>query len=63
MAHPVCNFKLVLLGDSGVGKSCLVLKFVRGEYFQDNPPTLGGIDIFLFKLLLFLKLLNCQKLQ
>ncbi|XLU72741.1 hypothetical protein S245_031794, partial [Arachis hypogaea] len=24
--------KLVLLGDSGVGKSCIVLRFVRGQF-------------------------------
>lgn len=26
------NFQLVLLGDSGVGKSCIVLRFVRGQF-------------------------------
>jgi len=24
--------QLVLLGDSGVGKSCIVLRFVRGQF-------------------------------
>ena len=27
------HFKLVLLGDSAVGKSCLVVRFVRDEVF------------------------------
>lgn len=27
-----CGMQLVLLGDSGVGKSCIVLRFVRGQF-------------------------------
>lgn len=28
-----CGYvQLVLLGDSGVGKSCIVLRFVRGQF-------------------------------
>jgi len=27
-----CCVQLVLLGDSGVGKSCIVLRFVRGQF-------------------------------
>lgn len=42
MALPTFNFKLVLLGDSGVGKSCLVIRFVKDE-FTGSLPTLGGI--------------------
>lgn len=40
--HPICDtdiafasklhLQLVLLGDSGVGKSCIVLRFVRGQF-------------------------------
>ena len=36
------QFKLVLLGESGVGKSCLVLRFVRGEFSDDQVTTIGG---------------------
>lgn len=36
------NHKLVLLGDSGVGKSCLVVRFVRDEFFEFQEPTIGG---------------------
>ena len=37
-----CHFKLVLLGNAGVGKSCLVLRFVRNEFFEDQETTIGG---------------------
>jgi len=30
----VASHKLVLLGDTNVGKSCLVVRFARGEYFD-----------------------------
>lgn len=38
----VCHFKLVLLGDSAVGKSCLVVRFVRDEFMENQEPTIGG---------------------
>ena len=37
----VRHLKLVLLGDSSVGKSCLVLRFVRDE-FTEQEPTIGA---------------------
>ena len=43
MAAPkVFQFKLVLLGDSAVGKSSLVLRFVRGQFFEYQEATIGG---------------------
>ena len=36
------HFKLVLLGDSAVGKSCLVVRFVRDEFFEYQEPTIGA---------------------
>ncbi|URE00183.1 ras-related protein RABC2a-like [Musa troglodytarum] len=34
------SFKILLIGDSGVGKSCLIQSFM--SHFVDNrPPTLG----------------------
>jgi len=38
----VHHFKLVLLGDTAVGKSCLVVRFVRDEFFEFQEPTIGG---------------------
>jgi hypothetical protein len=36
------HFKLVLLGNAGVGKSCMVLRFVRNEYVADQDSTVGA---------------------
>lgn len=41
-ANRVFHFKLVLLGDSAVGKSCLVVRFVRDEFFEFQEPTIGA---------------------
>jgi small GTP-binding protein len=42
MSTPVRHYKLVLLGDSAVGKSCLVVRFVRDEFFEFQEPTIGA---------------------
>jgi len=34
-------FKVVLIGDSGVGKSNLLSRFTRGEFNQDSKSTIG----------------------
>ncbi len=34
-------FKLLLIGDSGVGKSCLLLRFADDTYTQDYISTIG----------------------
>lgn len=41
-AGRVFQFKLVLLGDSAVGKSSLVLRFVRGQFFEYQESTIGA---------------------
>jgi small GTP-binding protein len=35
------SLKIVVVGDSGVGKTCLLLRFVRDEWEPDCQPTLG----------------------
>lgn len=40
-------FKLLLIGDSGVGKSSLLLRFTS-DSFEDLSPTIGAVlDPFL----------------
>jgi len=36
------QFKLVLLGDSAVGKSSLVLRFVKKQFFEFQESTIGA---------------------
>lgn len=46
-SNRVCHFKLVLLGDTAVGKSCLVVRFVRDEFFEyqvRRSSTTGTYD-------------------
>jgi hypothetical protein len=38
----VLNYKLVLLGDSAVGKSSVVERFVKNEFYQYQNPTIGS---------------------
>lgn len=41
-SNRVCHFKLVLLGDTAVGKSCIVVRFVRDEFYEFQEPTIGA---------------------
>ena len=41
--NKICQFKLVLLGESAVGKSSLVLRFVKGQFHEYQESTIGGI--------------------
>jgi GTPase SAR1 family protein len=45
----IFTLQLVLLGDSGVGKSCIVLRFVRGQFDPTSKVTemLLDLDAFL----------------
>lgn len=36
------KYKLVLLGDTSVGKSCIVLRLVRDEFYNFQEPTIGS---------------------
>ncbi|KAK4590614.1 hypothetical protein RGQ29_020964 [Quercus rubra] len=45
MAKPgnkIIQAKLVLLGDMGTGKTSLVLRFVKGQFFDNQEPTIGA---------------------
>jgi len=41
-ANKSFQFKLVLLGDSAVGKSSLVLRFVKKQFFEYQESTIGA---------------------
>ncbi|KAJ5071690.1 ras-related protein rab-5c [Anaeramoeba ignava] len=36
------QLKLVLLGESAVGKSSIVLRFCKGQFFSNQEPTIGA---------------------
>lgn len=46
-SNKICQFKLVLLGESAVGKSSLVLRFVKGQFHDYQESTIGGEVSFL----------------
>jgi Ras-related protein Rab-5C len=35
-----------LLGDSGVGKSSLALRFIKNQFVENSEPTIGGALFF-----------------
>ena len=39
---PQYQYKLVLLGESAVGKSSLVLRFVKGRFHESQESTIGA---------------------
>lgn len=45
-SNKICQFKLVLLGESAVGKSSLVLRFVKGQFHEYQESTIGGESFF-----------------
>lgn len=40
--NKTCHFKLVLLGESAVGKSSLVLRFVKSQFHEFQESTIGA---------------------
>lgn len=46
--------KLLLVGDSGVGKTCMIQRFANHNFRKDYHSTIGLIIYFIFvKFLLF----------
>jgi GTPase SAR1 family protein len=35
------DFKIVLIGEVAVGKSCLMQRFTREQYYPEHIPTVG----------------------
>ena len=45
MANHDHLFKLLLIGDSGVGKSCILLRFCDGTFDEQQKSTIGAPDL------------------
>ncbi|GAW79108.1 ras-related protein Rab-5C [Plasmodium gonderi] len=41
-SNKVFNSKLVLLGDTSVGKSCIVVRFAKNEFYEYQESTIGA---------------------
>lgn len=39
--HPDVVFKIIIIGDSGVGKSCFFMQFTEGNFKDDHNVTIG----------------------
>ena len=39
------GFPIILIGDSCVGKTCLLRRFKKGEFYENNISTIG-VDLF-----------------
>ena len=40
-AKQSCTFKLIVIGNSGVGKSCLMHRVTTNEFSEDHEVTIG----------------------
>jgi len=38
----VNNYKMVFLGDTSVGKSCISSRYIRNEFYEFQEPTIGA---------------------
>ena len=41
------SFKIIVIGNSGVGKSCLALKATKNKFLENHQPTVG-VEFFIF---------------
>lgn len=39
---PTYHYKVVLLGEAAVGKSCMVVRFAKNQFFPQQEPTIGA---------------------
>ena len=40
-------FKIIIIGDSGVGKTCMTCKMMSEKFYEQPPPTVG-FELFPF---------------
>ena len=53
------SFKIIVIGDSGVGKSCLTMKATK-NLFEQNYNTTVGFEFFSFNIKINNKVLRLQ---
>jgi small GTP-binding protein len=53
------SFKLIVIGDSGVGKSCLTMKATKNQ-FESNYSTTVGFEFFTFNVKINDKIIKLQ---
>lgn len=41
MAEADILFKVIIVGDTGVGKSCILLQFTEGRFKDEHNVTIG----------------------
>lgn len=41
LSNPEICFKIVILGDSGVGKTCIMKRFIHNKFLSNNYSTIG----------------------
>ena len=34
--------KVILIGEAGVGKTCIIVRFINNEYYENAPSTTGA---------------------
>ncbi len=56
------KFKLVLLGESAVGKSSIVLRFVKSHFHEYQEATIGG-KLFLYQFILMVAAFLTQSIN
>ena len=58
-SHFDLSFKLIVIGDSGVGKSCLTMKATKNQ-FEENSTATVGFEFFSFNLKINDKIIKLQ---
>ena len=53
------SFKVIVIGDCGVGKSCLTNKATKNEFLEDYNTTVG-FEFFTFNIKMFGKIIKLQ---
>ena len=51
------EYKVVVLGCGGVGKSALTIKYVTGSFVTRYDPTVEGIYLFTYFLIVILTII------